>query len=166
MKLGISKVVAFASVGGMHSELHPGLVLIPDDYVNFWTTVSLNNNKDSAIIPGYDSVLRGKLVEIVKKEEIKFQDGGVYLQTIGPRFETKAEIKVLSGFGHVVGMTGADEATLFREGKVGYATICMIDNYANGISQAKNLEFGDFLEGVKRNLKVVESIALRVIQEV
>jgi len=54
---------------------------------------------------------------------------------------------------------GADEATLCQEAGLRYATICMIDNYANGIQPDKQLAFSDFAEGVKRNMLVVENLA-------
>ena len=41
--------------------------------------------------------------------------GGIYVQTAGPRFETKAEVNVLKKLGDVVGMTMASEATLCME---------------------------------------------------
>jgi len=129
----------------------------------------------------------------LKRDNVIHRDGGVYLQTMGPRFETKAEIRFMASMGDVVGMTGllsssfsllqclywlkrvlvsclcvigADEATLFKEGGIGYAAICMIDNFANGVQPAKELEFSDFAEGVKRNMAIVESIARWVINEV
>jgi len=48
-KVGVKKVVGFASVGGMHTELHPGLVLIPDDYFNPWAVMNLFDNKETAL---------------------------------------------------------------------------------------------------------------------
>jgi len=61
---------------------------------------------------------------------------------------------------------GADEATLCQEAGLRYTTICMIDNYANGIQPDKQLAFSDFAEGVKRNMLVVENIAKWVIKEI
>jgi len=45
-------------------------------------------------------------LEILKRESVRHRDGGVYLQSMGPRFETKAEIRFMSTVGDVVGMTG------------------------------------------------------------
>jgi len=83
------------------------------------------------------------------------------VQTRGPRFETKAEIKVLATYGNIVGMTGADEATLCKEAGLPYMCVCMVDNFANGV-QGEALEFQHFKDGQKKNLvgveKVVETI--------
>jgi 5'-methylthioadenosine phosphorylase len=75
------------------------------------------------------------------------------MQTHGPRFETAAEVRFLSTLGHVVGMTGAHEAThcqvmfvlckmiscccfifLLQERGLKYACLCMVDNWANGLT--------------------------------
>ena len=60
-------------------------------------------------------------------------DGGVYWQTIGPRFETPAEIRLLAAHADLVGMTMASECIVSGELGLAYAAICMVDNLANGI---------------------------------
>jgi AcrR family transcriptional regulator len=48
--------------------------------------------------------------------EIKLHDGGTYVCTEGPRFETKAEIKAFANMGaDVVGMTNVPEVILAKE---------------------------------------------------
>jgi 5'-methylthioadenosine phosphorylase len=53
---------------------------------------------------------------------------------IGPRFETPAEIRIIRSWGDVVGMNMASEADLCREAGLRYHSLCMVDNYANGIN--------------------------------
>lgn len=50
----------------------------------------------------------------------------VYVQTRGPRFETVAEVRFLATLGHIVGMTGAHEATYCQERGLRYASVCMV----------------------------------------
>ena len=83
--------------------------------------------------------------------------GGIYVQTTGPRLETRAEIKMLKRFGDIVGMTLASEATLALELEVPYASICSIDNYCHGI-QATPLTMDRIFENVTKNLRTIESI--------
>ena len=61
-------------------------------------------------------------------------DGGVYAHTIGPRFETPAEVRALARVADVVGMTLAAETVLAREAGLAYAAVCSVDNLANGIA--------------------------------
>jgi len=71
--------------------------------------------------------------------------GGVYIQTKGPRFETVAEIRAFSRIADLVGMTIASEATLAGELGMGFAALCTVDNYANGLAEGI-LTFDDILE--------------------
>jgi len=90
---------------------------------------------------------------------------GTYVQTLGPRFETKAEVRYLAQLGDIVGMTGADEATLCKEAGLPYASICMVDNYANGAAP-HTLTYSEFKDGVARHLIVVERIATLITQHI
>jgi purine nucleoside phosphorylase len=96
---------------------------------------------------------------------MSFHDGGVYVQTAGPRFETPAEVRMLRTFGDVVGMTGASEAVSCGELGIPYMQVCFVDNLANGlISGAEQTEIAEFHDNVKANLKRVEVIIDRVIE--
>ena len=64
------------------------------------------------------------------------EDGGVYWQTNGPRFETPAEIRLLAAHADLVGMTMASECIVAGELGLSYAAICVVDNLANGIGDA------------------------------
>jgi 5'-methylthioadenosine phosphorylase len=52
----------------------------------------------------------------------------------GPRFETRAEIRLLAGFADVVGMTWPAECILAGEAGLRYAVVCKVDNLANGVA--------------------------------
>ena len=71
----------------------------------------------------------------------------------------------MTGFGDIVGMTGADEATLAKESGIQYASVCMVDNFANGVIVDKGLLYSDFAEGVKRHMKIVENVASIILEE-
>ncbi len=54
----------------------------------------------------------------------------------GPRLETAAEIERLKADGaDLVGMTNMPEAALAREISLDYASICVVSNWAAGISK-------------------------------
>mmetsp|Transcript_43526 Transcript_43526/g.137709 ORF Transcript_43526/g.137709 Transcript_43526/m.137709 type:complete len:311 (-) Transcript_43526:834-1766(-) len=57
-----------------------------------------------------------------------------YVQTCGPRFETRSEIQTYATLGHIVGMTCASEWTLAQELCLPYVLVCAVDNSANGLS--------------------------------
>eukprot|EP01091_Cochliopodium_minus_P019528 TRINITY_DN8236_c0_g1_i2.p1 TRINITY_DN8236_c0_g1~~TRINITY_DN8236_c0_g1_i2.p1 ORF type:complete len:249 (+),score=71.08 TRINITY_DN8236_c0_g1_i2:60-806(+) len=166
-KLGVKQIIGFASVGSMKTELGVGTVVIPDDIFNIWNIVSgitdSSASYKSHFAPSFDKELRTQVIDLLKSKEIKFVDGGVYVQTTGPRFESRSEIKFLSTVGEIVGMTCANELTLFQEQGIGYALITMIDNMANGIQQ-QEISLDLFHQGVHNNLKLVESILGHVLE--
>eukprot|EP00732_Lithocolla_globosa_P006249 Lithocolla_globosa_v1_NODE_7116_length_990_cov_7.535829.p1 type:complete len:252 gc:universal NODE_7116_length_990_cov_7.535829:896-141(-) len=151
---GIETVVGICSVGSMDPTTPPGTLVVPDDYVNFWSICSMSDTESAHIVPEYDEPLRQKCMKILNQAKIKHLEKGTYVQTRGPRFETKAEIKILKNYGEIVGMTGADEATLFKEAGISYAALCIVDNFANGITSS--LKWDDFKDGQKNNLHLVE----------
>ena len=81
---------------------------------------------------------------------INVVNGGVYWQTKGPRFETKAEIRMMSQFADLVGMTMASEAVIAQELGLSYASLCSVDNYANGLGE-RELTVDEILQHARRN---------------
>jgi 5'-methylthioadenosine phosphorylase len=73
------------------------------------------------------------VVEAWSASGMPLRDGGVYWQTVGPRFETPAEIQLIAAHAEVVGMTIASECVLAGELGLSYAAICVVDNLANGV---------------------------------
>jgi 5'-methylthioadenosine phosphorylase len=83
----------------------------------------------------YDADLRRRLTEAASAEGITLAEG-VYTMMSGPTFETPAEIKMFKMLGgDLVGMTGVPEVTLAREREICYNSICIVSNYASGISE-------------------------------
>ena len=80
--------------------------------------------------------------------------GGTYAQTIGPRFETPAEVRALAEVADMVGMTVAAEAVLAGEAALAYAVVCTVDNLANGIED-KALTVAEYRRGRDRTAKTL-----------
>jgi 5'-methylthioadenosine phosphorylase len=90
--------------------------------------------------------------------------GGIYIQTTGPRLETKAEINFFKRFGDIVGMTLASEATLCMEQGIPYVSICSVDNYCNGIG-GKRLTVAQMTRNAKKSVQAFERLVNALIQE-
>jgi len=95
--------------------------------------------------------------------EFKIHPGKVYVQLRGPRFETKAEIRILQHWGDVVGMTAAHEADLCSELGLRYNSLAMIDNYANGL-EGTEIDFAKFKDLVKDNQAKVNRLFTRLLE--
>lgn len=130
---GITKVIGMNSVGSLKLEIPPPSILIPNDYINIWEIPTIHDKDVVHVVPALDEDLRNALIFQSKKQGLEIIDYGIYIQTRGPRLETRAEISMLRNFADVVGMTMASEATLAKELGLAYTSICSVDNYANGI---------------------------------
>jgi 5'-methylthioadenosine phosphorylase len=132
-------VLALSSVGGLHVELGVGTVLVPDDFV------ALAQQPDSRFaderghsVPRFDHDWRARVLAAWTAHAPRPPvDGGVYVQTTGPRFETPAEVRFLATLGDVVGMTIGTECVAMGERGIAYAAVCIVDNPGNGLGPAR-----------------------------
>jgi 5'-methylthioadenosine phosphorylase len=135
-ELGIDRVVGLNSVGSLTPALGPGTVVVASDYLSAHPPPTFAGDERLHIVPTLDEDLRALLLDAARATEGPVEDGGVYVETRGPRFETPAEVRFLAPHGDVIGMTAASEATLFQERGIGYAMLGMVDNLANGLDVA------------------------------
>jgi 5'-methylthioadenosine phosphorylase len=155
--LGVEKIIAINSVGSLKTVLKPGTFLIPDDFISLWRIPTFFDSNMKFIVPEMDRKL-GKLFYSKCREHIThLRFGGTYIQTTGPRLETKAEINMLRDYGHIIGMTMASEATLCMEYNIPYVSLCSIDNYCNGIARTP-LTIEEINNNVARNIKTIEEV--------
>lgn len=158
---GAGRVVGVSSVGSLREEMPPGTLVVPDDYVSLWETPTYHDEEVTHITPTLDAELRADLLRAGEREGVPLRDGGVYVQTRGPRLETKAEIRLLRDFGDLVGMTMGSEATLAQELGLGYASLCAVDNYCHGIGdeplsyEAIRVQHASSFTAVRRVLKAL-----------
>ncbi|MGV8932981.1 MAG: S-methyl-5'-thioinosine phosphorylase [Gallionellaceae bacterium] len=143
---GATRVVSVASVGGIRADLLPGMIVVPDQILDYtqgraYTYFDTRDKKVTHIdftLP-YCVNMRSRLLEAAQQANEKFFDGGVYAATQGPRLETAAEINRYERDGaDMVGMTGMPEASLAKELGLSYATIAVVVNYAAGRGDSRD----------------------------
>lgn len=155
--LGVEKIIAINSVGSLKTALKPGTFIIPDDFISLWQIPTFFDSDMKFTVPEMDKKLDKLLYDRCKEHIAHLHLGGIYIQTTGPRLETKAEIRMLKGYGHVIGMTMASEATLCMEYGLPYASLCSIDNYCNGLVKVP-LTMQQITNNVAKNIKIIEEI--------
>jgi len=132
---GITEVIGIYSAGSLKKTLKPGTIVLPDDYINLFNPATFFETDRGHITPGISEQLKKKVENASKKLGIKTKNKGTYLQTIGPRLETKAEVRMLKEHADLIGMTMASEATLCKELGMEFTAICSVDNFAYGITK-------------------------------
>jgi 5'-methylthioadenosine phosphorylase len=134
---GVDRVLAIASVGSLRTDLPVGSLVCPDDFIALQIGASIFDDTRAHTAPGFASRWRGELLAAWAEGAEAPVDGGVYWQTIGPRFETPAEIRMIAPHADLVGMTIASECVIAGELGLEYAAICVVDNLANGLGEGQ-----------------------------
>jgi purine nucleoside phosphorylase len=155
--LKATRVVAINSVGSLKLKIKPGRLVLPHDFISFWDVPTMFDDEMKFTVPEMDQNLRSSLKNMCKELGVDVVDGGVYIQTRGPRLETRAEIHYLRKLGDVVGMTMASEATLAMELGLPYVSLCSVDNYCNGIAKVP-LTIEEIGANVHNNVSKIESV--------
>jgi len=89
------------------------------------------------VVEPYHSALRREILDAGAATGRSVRDGGVYACFEGPRFETRAEIRLARLAGaDVAGMTGVPEVTLAAEAGLRYAAISLVVNPASGVGDS------------------------------
>jgi len=161
--LGFQDIVSLNSVGSLKPALPPGTFVSCSDYVGLQQgPMTFFDTELKGGAPGIANNLIPLLVEKLAPE-FTIHPGKVYVQFRGPRFETKAEIRIVQSWGDVVGMTAAHEADLCSEIGLRYNSLALIDNYANGL-EGTEIDFAKFGELVRENQAKVNQLFVRLLQ--
>ncbi|WP_377639523.1 S-methyl-5'-thioinosine phosphorylase [Oryzobacter terrae] len=143
--LGVRDVVAVNVTGGIDPALAPGDLLVLDDFldftrqrpVTFFDGTTPEGVVHTDVLEPYHPEIRREVLEAASAAGRPVRDGGVYACFEGPRFETRAEIRLARLAGaDVAGMTGVPEVTLAAEAGLRYAAISLVVNPASGVGDA------------------------------
>jgi 5'-deoxy-5'-methylthioadenosine phosphorylase len=138
--LGVTEILAINVVGGIGHAA--GDLVIVDDFIDFThqrpVTFFDGSTPDGVVhvdvSAPYDEDLRRAWQAAAKDRGCEVTYAGVYGAFEGPRFETRAEIRMAAAAGvTVVGMTGVPEVVLAAERAIPYASMCLVANPAAGL---------------------------------
>ena len=161
--MGFEEIVSLNSVGSLKPELPPGTLVSCGDYVALQQgPQTFCDHQFMGGAPGIANNLISAITEGLASE-LTIHPGKTYVQMQGPRFETKAEIRVIKGWGDVVGMTLAHEADLCSELGLRYNSLAIVDNYANGL-EGTEIDFVKFKDFVKSNQAKVDRLFTRLLE--
>lgn len=152
---GCDRVLAISSVGSLRADLPVGAVVVPDDFIALdQPPVTVHGDARDHVTAEFTADWRARVLDAWTRASASnstgsIVDGGVYWQTSGPRFETRAEIRLLAQHADVVGMTVASECTAANQLGLAYAAVCVVDNLANGIGKGDVAE--EFAAGKEQN---------------
>jgi 5'-methylthioadenosine phosphorylase len=161
--LGVREVIGINSTGSLRLKHKPGTLVVPDDFIMLNPGPTVFSSKPVHITPTLSAEVRERWIGAARLCGLDVVDGGVYWQTTGPRFETKAEIMVMSQVADLVGMTMASEAIVARELDMAYGSLCSVDNYAHGLED-KELTMEKILWRARKNAEAIVQIVKSYIE--
>ncbi|SFG55761.1 S-methyl-5'-thioadenosine phosphorylase [Methylobacterium gossipiicola] len=134
-RAGVTDLVSLSACGSFRSELHPGLFVLVDQFVDrtHGRASSFFGNGCVAHVSLAHPIgpaLQARIAQAAEAEEIAVHRGGTYVCMEGPQFSSFAESTTYKAQGYdVVGMTNMPEAKLAREAEITYATIAMVTDF-------------------------------------
>jgi 5'-methylthioadenosine phosphorylase len=156
--LGCDRVLAINSSGALRDDFGVGSFLLADDFIALGALPSVFDDERGHRVPGFDLAWRSEILDTWHDAtEVPLHDGGVYWQATGPRLETVAEIRVFAQHADVVGLTMASECTVAGELGLRYASVCAVDNLANGVGE-HGLTWNEFEAGRDASQPVLEKV--------
>ncbi|WHZ25656.1 MAG: 5'-methylthioadenosine phosphorylase [Nitrospira sp.] len=133
--LGVSHVISVSAVGSMKESIHPGDVVVPDQFIDL-TKRRISTFFDGGVVAhvAFGEPICAELAQTLlaagEKVGANLHRSGTYLCMEGPQFSTKAESRLYRQWGvDVIGMTNMPEAKLAREAELCYATLALVTDY-------------------------------------
>lgn len=171
-ELNVKYIIATSACGSINENMKPGDFVIIDQFIDFTDGREATffdtpgDFKHTDMTEPYSPYLRDLIKKIFDKMKIKSHNSGTYVTMNGPRYETKAEIKMLRLLGgDLVGMTGTPEVILANELGIQYASIGIVTNFAAGISN-KKISHEEVVEMMNQKLPILKKVILEIIKEI
>ncbi len=170
-ELGVHNIMATAAVGSLNFDLKPGHFVLADQFLDF-TKVRNNTFFEGGeagvthcdmTVP-YCPKVRKAIEQVAMEKNKPLHNGGVYVCTEGPRFESAAEIRMFKILGgDIIGMTSVPEVCLARELGMCYGNISIVTNYAAGISP-NILTHSEVVDIMKTTIADVRTLIMNAVK--
>lgn len=139
--LGVERVVSQNAIGSCRPDIPPGAVVIPSDFLDFTQGRTRSFFADTGawvrvdVTDPFCAEVRAALLAAAVPLFDQVEPQGVFLCGEGPRFETRAEIRMFRQLGaDIIGTPLVPEVVLAREAELCFASIAAIINFASGLA--------------------------------
>jgi purine-nucleoside phosphorylase len=167
--LGVNTLILTNAAGGIRRTFAAGTVMLIADHIN----LTFRNPLLGPVLPGeerfpdmsdpYDASLRTLARQVALEKRVPLNEG-VYVQLLGPSYETPAEIRMLDRLGaDAVGMSTAVEVIAARARGLRCLGFSVVTNLAAGISPRK-LDHAEVMEAANRVTDQLSTLLEGVIE--
>lgn len=160
-ELGARSLIVTNAAGGLNPEFNPGDIMMIDDHIKTQGNSPLEgvhgNERFVDMQNAYDTSLFSILSESFSLKR------GIYVSTLGPQYETPAEVRYFQQIGgDAVGMSTVMETIMARFYNMRVLGFSMITNHAAGLSK-EALEHSDVVEQANNAGKILGKIINHII---
>lgn len=165
---GVKHVFSEAGVGSLNPLLDPRDIVIPDDYVDLTT-----HRNPAPVLGGHLLIMRDPVCPVLGSALFNAAGShtagrvfgrGTCVVTEGPRFESRAEIRMMQPHGDIIGQSMCPEVWLARDIGACYAALYIVVNYAEGV--VRDWEHRVLKEIFEQDAKTQSRIILEAIDAV
>lgn len=140
-QLGVKTLIVTNAAGSLTTDLPAGSLMLISDHINFSGQNPLIGISQQPVFPdmsnAYDANLRSKVKAIAQKMQIPLKEG-VYAMTLGPNYETAAEVKYFRICGaDAIGMSTVPEVIAGVHYHMKVIGFSVISNLGCGLSNEK-----------------------------
>ncbi len=141
-ELGVRRIIGPAAVGSLQRDLHPGDLVICDQFIDRTTGRSDTYYHGPEVVhisaaDPYCPELRALAGRVAGEQALRFRPSGTVVVVQGPRFSTRAESRWYGRMGwDIVGMTQYPEVILARELEMCYLNLSLVTDYDAGLEGA------------------------------
>jgi 5'-methylthioadenosine phosphorylase len=169
--LGVEWVIAVSAVGSMREEIHPGHLVVPDQFIDHTRRRASTFFEDITVHVTFADPVCGDVARALHQAAsdagATVHFGGTYLCIEGPQFSTRAESRLYRQWGvDVIGMTNLPEARLAREAELCYATLALATDYDCWHASAADVDIGAILALLQRNVELAQEVIRRTVLHV
>jgi purine-nucleoside phosphorylase len=169
--LGVRTLLLTNAAGGIRRSFARGALMMIADHVN----LTFRNPLIGPVLPGeerfpdmsspYDGALRALAREVASRLKIPLEEG-VYIQVLGPSYETPAEVRMAERLGaDAVGMSTAVEVVVARARGMRCLAFSTITNPASGTT-SERLDHAEVMEVAARVSGDLEKLVEGVVAAV
>ena len=170
-RVGVTDLVSFSACGSFREELHPGLFVLVDQFVD--RTVrresSFFGSGCVAHVPFAHPVgpaLQDLIARAGDAEGIACHRGGTAVCIEGPQFSTLAESQTYKALGYdTIHMTSMPEAKLAREAELTYALVAMVTDYDCWHAEHASVDVAAVLRVMDQNRTRAQQLFARLARD-
>ena len=162
-QLGVQRIIAPCAVGSLREEIHPGHIVIIDQFVDFTRSrnYTFYDGGEVAHVAKAEPVckeLRNLAITAAKKLAIDFHAKGTSIIIQGPRFSTRAESEFFKNVlkADVIGMTLVPECILARELEICYLSLAAVTDYDAWSDEP--VDNSIVKETMKKNINIIREV--------